>query len=111
MLGLQRQSLASTLRSILWEKIGEGFGEYALGKVECLEVCEFHAALGIAVIRCNLGVFKHLCQVISESRAQGDLGLRLEIVSVSGILKKAKQRLLTYIQQGRLGPEALEAGG
>lgn len=101
------QSFASTLRTILWNGIKEDFGDYVLSKIDYFEVCEYHDHLGIAIIRCNIDVYKYLCYVIVTQGCVHNMNIRMHILFVSGILKKAKKALLRYIKHGRL--EAVKA--
>lgn len=94
----QRRSLASTLKGTIVAGIKDRFGDLALSKIDCLEISEYYENLGIAIVRCNIDAYKYMCHTIMMLGKKDRAGVRLRIVSVSGILKKAKRELMKTIK-------------
>lgn len=91
------RSFAPTIKTILLNSIKDDFGDYIMSKVDYFEICEYHEALGIVIIRCNLDIYKYLCYAIVTKGQIGKLPTSLRILYTSGILKKAKAKFLQQI--------------
>ncbi|KAI5170519.1 hypothetical protein PAEPH01_1502 [Pancytospora epiphaga] len=101
--GMKGGSTGSSLRSWLWERMRQRHGEWGLGRIDRLDVCEYYTAMSIAVVRCDLKTCGLLCKIIREDFPNGDLAPRMGVISVSGILKKAKGRLLKRLGRQQVG--------
>ena len=88
---------ASALIQSLREQIQEDFGTYALSLIDKLDVCEYHQNLQVGILRCNLEIYKFLCFSLLTMGAKKNLRIRL--LSVSGILKKAKKEALRILKE------------
>lgn len=120
----EKRSFEGSLKRILITGLKENYGDWILGKIDYLEICEYYDSLSIAIIRCNLDIYKYLCHtIITTGRLINDkntkdcdkriknhdgsikintnksLLIQMSILSVSGILKKAKVRFLEKIKK------------
>ncbi|KAI4292887.1 hypothetical protein PAPHI01_2161 [Pancytospora philotis] len=86
----------------------DDFGDYIMGKIDYFEVCEYYDALGVAIVRCNLDVYKYLCYVIVTKGQLGKLQVGMRILFTSGVLKKAKRAYLAHLASAK-APSALPA--
>ncbi|ELA41909.1 uncharacterized protein VICG_01093 [Vittaforma corneae ATCC 50505] len=87
-------ALAQGIKNLLYNSIKTNFGEYVLGMIDCFEVVERYDCLGIVIIRCNLSIHKYVCYTICSMGKVSEAEVRFSILAVSGILRKAKKRLL-----------------
>jgi len=92
-----------TLKRLLERELCTGFGIYSLSLIDYLEVLEYHEALGMAIVRCNLEVYKYLCYTIVTLCKVNKMEIRIEIVAVSGILRRAKRRFLDLTARSGTG--------
>lgn len=91
-------AILSNIKNILYRNIKTNFGDYILSLIDTLEVIESYESLGILILRCNLAIYKYLCYTIISTGTVNDKGVRMTIQNVSGILKKAKKRMLSEVK-------------
>jgi RNase P/RNase MRP subunit POP5 len=88
----------SSIKNAIIKNIKTDFGDVVLGLMDCLEVAEYHENLGIAVIKCNLAIYKYVCYTLVAMGKINKMSIRLQILFTSGILKKAKIAYLKEIK-------------
>jgi len=91
-------AVASNLRSLLYKNIKHNFGDFVLSTIDCFEILETHENLGIVIIRCNLSFYKYLTYSIVSLGSFNDIKVRFSILATSGILRRAKIKLLKIIE-------------
>lgn len=87
----EKQNLSTVLINFLNENMRKNFGDFIISKLTKLELCEYHENMNVAIIKCNLEIYKYLAYTIVTANLSNT---RISIISVSGILKKAKIELL-----------------
>lgn len=87
-------TLAQGIKNIVYNSIKNNFGEYVLGMIDCFDVIERYEHLGIAIVRCNLSIYKYVCYTICSIGKVNETDVRFSILAVSGILRKAKKKML-----------------
>lgn len=92
-------AVLSNIRNILYKNMKSNFGDHVLSLIDTFEVIESYENLGVVILRCNLAVYKYLCHTIVSIGRIGDSDVRMTINNVSGILKKAKKKLLLEINK------------
>jgi RNase P/RNase MRP subunit POP5 len=92
-------AIASNIKNILLRNMKTNFGDFILSLIETFEIVENYENLSIIIIRCNLAIYKYLCHTIISIGKINDNNVRLTILNVSGILKKAKKKLLSSIKK------------
>lgn len=90
-------AIASNLRSLLHRHMKINFGDFVLSAIDRFEVLENHENLGIVILKCNLCIYKYLCYTLVSLGRFNDLNVRFSILASSGILRKAKSKLLRII--------------
>ncbi|KAI5148331.1 ribonuclease P/MRP protein subunit POP5 [Enteropsectra breve] len=95
----QEQSMESTLKTYILKEIKDMFGDYVLAMVDYLEILEYHKTLQLAIIRCNLSIYKYVCYAVIMNKKMSDAKLSCSILHVSGIMKKAKSKLIKELSQ------------
>ena len=93
------ESFKSKLKDILYLNLKDNFGDLVLSKIDNFEISEFYENLQIAILKCNLEIYKYLCYTIVTIGKVNSLNVHFKIVAVSGIIKKAKVMLLKYINR------------
>lgn len=88
------QFSCASIKNALYNSLKINFGEYVLSQIDCFDILESHENLGVVIIRCNLSIHKYLCHVICTLGRVGDANVKLSVITVSGILKKARKRLI-----------------
>lgn len=88
-------SIESALIPLLRSSLKKNFGDYSLGLIDRLELCEYHPNLSIAIIKCNLEIYKQLCYVLVTTGSADRADVKFTVLSVSGILKKCKRKFLS----------------
>lgn len=91
-------AIASNLRNLLYRSMKTNFGDFVLSAIDRFEVLESHENLGIVILRCNLGIYKYLCYTLISLGRFNDTNVRFSILVSSGILKKAKIKLLRIME-------------
>ena len=91
-------AVASNLKSLLHKSIKNNFGDLVLSAIDCIEILETHENLGIVVIRCNLAIYKYLTYSLISLGALNDTKVRFSILATSGILRRAKIKLLKIME-------------
>lgn len=86
------------IKSFIYNSLKANFGENILGMVDYFEVVESYEALGIVLLRCNLSIYKYICYTICSTGKLKDKNVKFNILGVSGILKKAKLKILEIEQ-------------
>lgn len=94
----EKSDISNTIINTIREGLKDNFGEYILSKIERMELCEYHEDLAIAIVRCNLEIYKYVCYLLVTIGKLNRINIRFTIISVSGILKKAKIQLLKYLK-------------
>lgn len=89
--------VSEIISNFIQRRLRADFGEYALGLIDIFEVVEVHKRLGMALIRCNLQIYKYIAYVLITSAGKKEDGIRIQIMTVSGILKKARKKMLNII--------------
>lgn len=96
--------VSSLLKPTLLKNIKNDFGDLVLSLIDCFEIVEYHSALNIAILRCNLSIYKYLCYSIVSTGKISFSNARISILHVSGILKKAK---IAYLKSCKLKVPAI----
>lgn len=91
-------ALASNLRNLLYKSMKTNFGDFVVSAIDRFEVLENHENLGVVILRCNLAIYKYLCYTLISLGRLNDVNVRFSILASSGILKKAKSKLLKIIE-------------
>jgi RNase P/RNase MRP subunit POP5 len=88
------EGIITTFRTIIYNSIKSNFGEHALGMIDYFEVIERYETLGIVILRCNHAIYKYVCYTICSIGRVNETNVRFNILAVSGILRKAKKKML-----------------
>lgn len=88
------EAVVDGLKSLLYTSLKTNFGDFVLGMIEVMEVIERYDALHVGIIRCNLAIYKYICHTICSIGKANDSRVKFSILAVSGILKKAKKKMI-----------------
>lgn len=83
-----------TIKNSIYNSLKFNFGDYVLSMICCFDVIECYPNLAVITIKCDLDVYKYICHTISTIGTIKGTNVKLSIISTSGILRKAKKRLL-----------------
>ena len=86
--------VALGVKNVIYKSMKTNFGDFVLSLVDTFEVVESYEKLGLLILRCNLSIYKYLCYTIISMGKVSNSNIRVSIVNVSGILKKAKKKLI-----------------
>lgn len=90
-------AVLSNIKNILYKNMKLNFGDHVLSLIDTFEVVESYENLGILILRCNLAIYKYLCYTIISIGKVNESEVKITIKNASGILKKAKKKLLLEI--------------
>ncbi|KAM0680380.1 hypothetical protein GINT2_001438 [Glugoides intestinalis] len=91
-----------TIKNSIYNSLKFNFGEYVLSMICCFEVIECYPNLAVLTIKCDLDLYKYICYCINTIGTINGTNTKLSVISTSGILRKAKKRLLEFEKANKI---------